>query len=294
MGRIRSIKPEFNANEGLSSLSAQAHLLAEALLCYADDEGYFNANPVLVRAGTCPLRKDFKNISKYLKELASIGYLRFGSYNGKRYGQVIHFKNHQKISHPTKSKFNVSLILWEGTPEVFGESPELLVKDPESLGEVTEPLRPDQGTGNREQGTGNRGADSGETLESADAPGDSLSPQDRWKKRTMQQRVNEPLSDEAQMIATAVIEAIGMTTEWARNQIARQAEQELKTYPGDLDGIRDGMVAAWKEYCRLDTAGKLSKVACGPEKFYGEGRWRTSKRWGLKPGVRAYEVLSVA
>jgi len=293
MGRIRTVKPEFNANEGLSSLSAQAHLLAEALLCYADDEGYFNANPVLVRAGTCPLRKDFKNISKYLKELASIGYLRFGSYNGKRYGQIIHFKNHQKISHPTKSKFSSLPILWEGSPEISGGSPELLVKDPESLGEVTEPLRPEQGTGNREQGTGNRGADSGETPESAESPGDSLSPRDRWKNRTMQQRVNEPLSDEAQMIATAVTEAIKVTTTWARNEVAKQADQELKTYPGDLDGIRDGMIAAWKEYCRLDAMGKISR-SCGPEKFFGEGRWRTSKRWGLKPGVRAYEVLSVA
>jgi len=109
----------------------------------------------------------------------------------------------------------------------------------------------------------------------------------------MQQRVNEPLSDEAQMIATAVTEAIKVTTTWARNEVAKQADQELKTYPGDLDGIRDGMIAAWKEYCRLDAMGKISR-SCGPEKFFGEGRWRTSKRWGLKPGVRAYEVLSVA
>jgi hypothetical protein len=292
MGRIRTVKPEFNANEGLSSLSAQAHLLAEALLCYADDEGYFNANPTLVRAGTCPLRKDFRNISKYLKELASVGYLRFGNCNGKRYGQIIHFKNHQKISHPAESKINRFPILWEKALEISGETPELLVKDPESLGNFTEPLRPEQGTGNREQGTGE--ADSGETPESADAPGDSLSSKDRWKKQKLMRRVNEPLSDEAQMIASAVIEAIGVTTDWARNQIAKQANAELKAYPGDLDGIRDGMVASWKEYRRLDAENKLVRGGCGPERFFGEGKWKSPKFWGMKQGVRAYERVTAA
>lgn len=144
MGRIRTIKPEFNSDEELSSLSCQAHLMAEALLCYADDEGYFNANPGLVRAGTFPLRRDFENISGVLTELSSIGFLRFGAGpDGKRYGQVVHFKTHQRVSHPSPSKIRTLEIVWEdsGNP-------------PEDFARPTETLRPEQGTGNGEQGTG--------------------------------------------------------------------------------------------------------------------------------------------
>ena len=96
------------------------------------------------------------------------------------------------------------------------------------------------------------------------------------------------------MIASAVIDEIGVTTSWARDQIAQQADQELKKFPDDMDGIRAGMAGAWKEYSRFAAAGKLVKAPCGPEKFYGEGRWRSPKLWGLKPVARAYETPSAA
>lgn len=96
------------------------------------------------------------------------------------------------------------------------------------------------------------------------------------------------------MIAQAVTEKIKVTTDWARNEVAKQANEELKDYPGDLDGICDRMVAAWQEYCRLDAANRLSRKACGVERFFGEGKWRTPKLWGLKPGVRAYENIKAA
>lgn len=146
MGRIRTVKPEFNSHEGLSSLSCAAHLLAEALLCYADDEGYFNANPGLVRAGTCPLRKDFENISGILTELSGIGYVEFGnSQDGRRYGRIVNFRSHQKISHPTESKISKLQIAWENSgniPEVSGEIPD----------DSEKPLDTFRPEGNREQG----------------------------------------------------------------------------------------------------------------------------------------------
>ena len=294
------MKPEFNSNEGLSSVSASAHLLAEALLCYADDEGFFNANPELVRAGTCPLRKDFKNISRLLSELASVGYVRFGDFKGKRFGQIQHFKDHQKISHPAISKISKFNIVWENPPESARVTRESTGATPEILGDAPESLRPEQGTGNREQGKelgkeqGTGEGDSGVPPDSNAPPTVSLDPRSRWKNRGMQQRVNQPISDQAHMIAAAVIEGIGVTSDWARDQIAKQADQELKTYPEDMDGIRDGMIGAWKEYCRCDAKGKLSKGSCGPEKFFGEGRWRSPTLWGLKPGAIAYEGISAA
>jgi hypothetical protein len=144
MGRIRTVKPEFNSHESLSALSCQAHLMAEALLCYADDEGYFNANPGLVRANTCPLRDDFKDVRKLLAELAKVGYLRFGvTADGKRFGHIVHFLDHQKISHPSPSKISNKEILWEGSGKI-----------PEDSRKALDILRPEQGTGNGERGTG--------------------------------------------------------------------------------------------------------------------------------------------
>ena len=55
MARIRTIKPEFWRHEDLSALPADTHMLAAALLNYADDEGYFNANPKLVEAECFPV-----------------------------------------------------------------------------------------------------------------------------------------------------------------------------------------------------------------------------------------------
>jgi hypothetical protein len=158
MARIRTVKPEFGSNEGLSELSCQAHLLGMALLCYADDEGYFNANPGLVKAGTCPLREDFQNIYGLLTELSGIGYLRFGTFAGKRYGHIVKFREHQRISHPTPSKISNLPIHWDNSREIPEPSREI----PEDSASAQDVLRPEQGTGNREQ--------EGEARERATAP----------------------------------------------------------------------------------------------------------------------------
>ena len=72
MGRIRTVKPEFWTNEALSASSAETHLLAAALLNYADDEGYFNANPGLVKAACSPLRESSVSTHAQLRRLAEI------------------------------------------------------------------------------------------------------------------------------------------------------------------------------------------------------------------------------
>jgi len=108
--------------------------------------------------------------------------------------------------------------------------------------------------------------------------------------------VNEPkeLKPEAHLIASEVGMEIGVSALWTLAEIAKQADQELEKFPEDVDGIRAGMTGSWREYIRCDAAGKLVRSACGPEKFYGEGRWRDPKRWGLKPGMRAYDKSSAA
>lgn len=142
MARIRTLKPEFWTHEELSALPEPTHILAGALLNYADDFGYFNANPGLVKASCSPLREPSVSIPESLRSLHALGYIRLGTASdGKRYGQVVHFDMHQRVSHPSPSKISALSITWDSS----GISPESLRNPPETF-------RPEQGTGNREQG----------------------------------------------------------------------------------------------------------------------------------------------
>lgn len=105
MSRIRTIKPEFWKHEDLSELPPETHMLAAALLNYADDEGYFNANPKLIQAECCPLRDDSTTVRRSIELLSSIGYIRlFEGADGKSYGHVVKFAIHQRVDRPKESK----------------------------------------------------------------------------------------------------------------------------------------------------------------------------------------------
>lgn len=105
MARIRTVKPEFWLNEEISSVSSEAALLAIGLLNCADDEGYFKANPALLSASVFPLRELSVSVQSMITELSNIGYIRlFNGTDGKVYGEIIKFKEHQKINRPTASK----------------------------------------------------------------------------------------------------------------------------------------------------------------------------------------------
>ena len=138
MARIRTIKPEFWTHEGLSALPEATHMLAAALLNYADDDGYFNANPGLVQAATSPLREPSVSIPDSLHLLAKEGYLRLGTGpDGRRYGHIVSFTDHQTISHAKPSKIKDVGIVWD------------------EVGSIPVTVQ-EQSILNREQGTGNR------------------------------------------------------------------------------------------------------------------------------------------
>src|SRR5262249_39377952 len=114
MARIRTIKPDFWKHEALSELPEATHMLAAALLNYADDEGYFNANPKLIKAELLPLREPSVSIHDSLTHLAKIGYVRLGSApDGRRYGRVVTFNEHQRVNRPIPSKIKDVGIVWE-------------------------------------------------------------------------------------------------------------------------------------------------------------------------------------
>lgn len=141
MARIRTLKPEFWLNEKLSEENIEVHFAAAAVLNYSDDEGYFNANPKLFQAACFPLREMLMSPHEILMRLQSIGYLMLGTDSeGRRVGKVVKFTEHQKVQHPSKSKYNDKTITWDN----LNNPHEILTSPHESL-------TPEQGTGNRER-----------------------------------------------------------------------------------------------------------------------------------------------
>jgi hypothetical protein len=134
--RIRTIKPEFWSHEDMATVSDQAKLMAIALLNYSDDEGYFRANPLLIKAALFPLSPSI-NVTVVLRELSGIEYIELcNGTDGKEYGYIPTFLDHQVINKPRPSKIKE---LWV-VPDSSGSTPVDLPS----------------GTGNREQGIGNK------------------------------------------------------------------------------------------------------------------------------------------
>lgn len=138
--RIRTVKPEFWSNEKLSDVSESAHMFAAALLNYCDDEGFFNANQKLIKAALYPIRDPSVSIHGMITELSNIGYLRIGKgVDGRTYGHIIGFTEHQRINRPSSSKIKH---LADFTDQSVSAQ---CVTTDNSLAE--------QGSGNREQGS---------------------------------------------------------------------------------------------------------------------------------------------
>lgn len=105
MARIRTIKPEFWQDDDLAEISEPALIVAAGLLNHSDDEGFFKANPMLIKSQIFPLREPSVNVHDILIELSNIDYIRlFLGSDDKPYGEVVSFMRHQKINRPSPSK----------------------------------------------------------------------------------------------------------------------------------------------------------------------------------------------
>lgn len=133
MARIRTIKPEFWTDEDMAEVSEAACLLAIGLLNYADDEGYFNANPKLIKAAVFPIREPSVSIPVMLRELSNHGYLSmFYTSDNRQFGLIKNFAKHQVVNKPRPSKIKeMELLLYN-----YGSTTGSL------------PLGMDQGSGN--------------------------------------------------------------------------------------------------------------------------------------------------
>jgi hypothetical protein len=139
--RIRTIKPEFWLNEDLGRLEDFTRLVAVALLNYADDEGYFNANPELIRGQVFPFEKNSTRIQRALVEASTACFISlYSGTNGRVYGRIQNFSKHQKIDRPSPSRIK---------PLVNFDEPSTKAQRG-----IDESSLLDQGSGNRDQGAG--------------------------------------------------------------------------------------------------------------------------------------------
>lgn len=103
--RIRTIKPAFWSNEKMARLPDRAKLLAIGLLNYADDEGYFWANPKMIRGALFPFDEDSTNVQRGLDLLSAEGYVITGKTpDGRAWGKVVNFSKHQRVDRPQASE----------------------------------------------------------------------------------------------------------------------------------------------------------------------------------------------
>jgi hypothetical protein len=131
MARIRTIKPEFFRHEGLQDLGAESMLVFAGLWTQCDSRGRFRWRPRQLKLDILPFM-DF-DMEVILEKLRESGFLEKYEVDGKYYGLVPTFRDHQRLT---------------GKEREDGEKyPEPLGKHRGSIGETS---------GKQEGGTGER------------------------------------------------------------------------------------------------------------------------------------------
>lgn len=106
LARKRMLSPEFFTSRTMNELPIQTMLTFAGLWCYVDDTGRGEDDTVMVKAAIWPRRKAIKE-AKVEADLALLDQ-RFlvcrYSVGGVDLLHVVNWAEHQKISHPAKSK----------------------------------------------------------------------------------------------------------------------------------------------------------------------------------------------
>jgi len=112
MARIRTIKPKHWDDKELPNISLQAHLLWIACWNFSDDEGIFEADPILIRSQVFPRRTDIRveQVSQWLDQLVKARFIIPFKYKNESYYINRTFGTHQKIDKPQPSKIPSDII----------------------------------------------------------------------------------------------------------------------------------------------------------------------------------------
>jgi hypothetical protein len=158
VARIRTIKPEFWVDEQIVELDYVTRLLFIGLWNFVDDEGYIEYKPKRIKMQVFPA--DDLELSGALRNLLETRRLtKFDSDQGELV-QITNWERHQKISHPTPTRFT----------GIGGPSSVSPPEDSGALGRI-----PDDSGLKGKEGKGKE-----EPLSPADADNGSLIP-DGWK-----------------------------------------------------------------------------------------------------------------
>lgn len=115
--RIRTIKPEFWTHPVMVQQDDAVKLLAIGLLNFADDEGYFYAEPKMVRAALRPLDEDSTIVRRSIEQLEKIGYVITCQHpTHGLLGRIVSFTDHQRIDRPRESKIQS---IWPKKPSTI-------------------------------------------------------------------------------------------------------------------------------------------------------------------------------
>lgn len=98
MSRIRSIHPGFFTDEDFVQVSAFARLLLLGLGTEADDKGTFPWKPVSLKMKLFPM--DMVDIQELLRELTDADAIRRYQVEGKEFGAIRNFRQHQRPKKP--------------------------------------------------------------------------------------------------------------------------------------------------------------------------------------------------
>lgn len=123
MSRIRSIHPGFFTDEAFVQVSAFARLLLLGLGTEADDKGAFPWKPVSLKIKLFPM--DVVDIQQLLKELCEVDAIRRYKLDGKEYGCIRNFRQHQRPKkpndiHPMPDEYGIYVGLSGGGGEPVG------------------------------------------------------------------------------------------------------------------------------------------------------------------------------
>lgn len=111
MARIRTIKPDHGTNKKVGKLSDRAYRIwVSGLISQADDEGRLVVDIEEIRARVYAYWPKIKesDVEKAIFEIETAKLLHIKDENGKLYGQLHDWTEHQAISHPKRS--NLPLI----------------------------------------------------------------------------------------------------------------------------------------------------------------------------------------
>jgi hypothetical protein len=112
MSRIRTVKPAHWSDKNLPNISLQAHLLWIGSWNFSDDDGVFEADPILLRSQIFPRRTDIEvvDIEKWLQELAEQKFILKVNYLEVDFYLTRTFSNHQKIDRKQPGRLPAEII----------------------------------------------------------------------------------------------------------------------------------------------------------------------------------------